>query len=112
MTAQYGSNWPKKRLDKNIYDGWEFKKQIAEKNGQILPLIDFADFTDYEKIICKRDNWREVFQTKFQKQESVRESFQRLHPIRLATMHARIVTKEDILYLVSEIVRLLSAMKD
>jgi len=111
MTAQYGSDWPKKQLDPKLYENWEHKKQRAECNGNILTFIEVADFTDYEAIICKKDHWREIFEARFKKKESVRESFQRLHPIRLATMHARIVTKEDELYLYAEVVRLLSAIK-
>jgi hypothetical protein len=111
MTAQYGSDWPKKQLPPKLYEDWEFKKQRAENGGVKLTFIEIADFTDYETIICKRDHWREVFEARFKKKESVRESLQRLQPIRLATMHARIVTKEDELYLVAEVVRLLSAIK-
>lgn len=111
MTAQYGSDWPRKRLPPQLYEQWVFKKQRAESNGVILKFIDFADFTDYEKIICKQDHWREIFESRFKKKESVRESLQRLQPIRLTTMHSRIVTKEDELYLIAEVVRLVSAIK-
>ena len=111
MTAQYGSDWPRKRLAPMLYEQWKFKKQRAESSGGIPTFIEVADFTDYETIICKQDHWREIFETRFKKKESVRESLQRLQPIRLAAMHARIVTKEDELYLFAEIVRLLSAIK-
>lgn len=111
MTVQYGSDWPKKQLDPKLYENWEFKKKRAESNGDILTFIEIADFTDYETIICKKDHWREIFEARFKKKESVRESFQRLQPIRLATMHARIITKEDEIYLIAEVLRLLSAIK-
>lgn len=111
MTAQYGSDWPRKRLAPKLYEYWVSKKQKAESNGIILTFIEVADFTDYETIICRKDHWREVFEIRFKKIESVRESLQRLYPIRLATMHARIVTKEDKLYLIAEVARLLSAIK-
>lgn len=111
MTAQYGNDWPRKRLAPKLYEQWEFKKQRAESSGDILTFIEVADFTDYETIICKQDHWREIFEPRFKKKESVRESLQRLQPIRLAAMHARIVTKEDELYLVAEVVRLISAIK-
>ena len=111
MTTQYGPDWPRKRLAPKLYENWEFKKRRAESTGIILTFIEVADFTDYETIICKQDHWREVFETRFKKKESVRESLQRLQPIRLAAMHARIVTKEDELYLIAEVVRLCSAIK-
>ena len=111
MTAKYGLDWPRKRLAPKLYEQWEFKKRRAESDGGILTFIEVADFTDYETIICKQDHWREIFEIRFKKKESVRESLQRLQPIRLAAMHARIVTKEDELYLSAEVVRLLSAIK-
>jgi hypothetical protein len=52
-----------------------------------------------------------VFAPVFRRAESVRESFQRLYPIRLCTMHARIVTQDDELYLFVETKRILSAIK-
>jgi hypothetical protein len=111
MTAQYGPDWPKQRLDPKIFELWEFKKKRAESGGLILTFIDVADFTDYENIICKKDHWREVFEVRFKRKESVRESFQRLQPIRVSAMHSRIVTQADELYLVVEVVRLLNAIK-
>jgi len=110
MTAQYGPYWPKKKLAPKIYESWEFKKQRAESSGVTLSFIDAADFTEYEAIICKQDQWREIFERRFKRKESVRESLQRLQPIRLTTMHSRIVTKEDELYLVAEIIRLIKAI--
>jgi cell fate (sporulation/competence/biofilm development) regulator YlbF (YheA/YmcA/DUF963 family) len=111
MTAQYGADWPKKRLAPQMLESWESKKSRAENSGIILTtFIEVADFTDYEAIICRKDHWKEVFQGRFKRPESVRESLQRLYPIRLATMHARFVTKEDELYLVAESMRLLSAI--
>ena len=111
MTARYGPNWPKKQLPSKVFERWAFKKQQAERSGVKVSYIDVADFTDYETVICKKDNWREVFEVRFKKIESVRESLQRLQPIRITTMHSRIATKEDELYLVAEIMRLCSAIK-
>jgi len=111
MTAQYGPDWPRKRLAPKLYEEWELKKQRVESSGVIVKFIEVADFTDYETIICKQDHWREIFEPRFKRKESVRESFQRLQPIRVAAMHARLVTKEDELYLNAEVVRLFSAFE-
>lgn len=112
MTSQYGVEWPRKRLTPQMLESWESKKSRAESSGSVLNrFIEVADFTDYEAIICRRDHWREVFENHFKRQESVRESLQRLYPIRLATMHARFVTKEDELYLLAESRRLLGAIE-
>jgi hypothetical protein len=64
-----------------------------------------------EGIICRTDNWRQVFATFFNRPESVRESLQRLYPIRLDTMHARLITQDDELYLHVEVMRLFKGSK-
>lgn len=107
MTAAFGDNWPKHRLPNGLYDQWVAKRETAVKAGRVaLPLIAYADFTDYVLVICKADNWREVFRAHFDRPESVRESFQRLHPIRLDTMHARPIGQDDELLLYVEVKRL------
>lgn len=103
MTQAFGADWPKCRLPNGLHDRWWEKKQKAEQAGaREQPLIAYADFTDYERVICRGDNWREVFGGFFERPESVRESFQRLHPIRLDTMHARPITQDDELLLYVE----------
>ena len=40
----------------------------------------------------------------------MQESFQRLYPIRICTMHARLITQDDELYPYVEIKRILAAI--
>jgi len=111
MTQMFGREWPKRRLPNEMFEQWRSKKREAEENGAAeLPLIAYADFTDYVTVICKRDNWREVFEKHFDRPEAVRESFQRLYPIRLDTAHARLVTQDDELLLYVEAKRLVAVM--
>lgn len=107
MTDQYGPEWVN-RIDKEIREDWERKKAKAESAGySFTVLIEAADFTHYERIICNRGLWRDVFQKYFGgESSSVRESLMRLLPVRLATMHSRFVTPEDLLYVLSECTRL------
>lgn len=108
MTRAFGSDWPKHRLPNGLYEQWLQKKQNAENKGRgSWPLVAYADFTDYERLICKKDNWREVFGGYFGRPESVRETFQRLHLIRLDTMHARPIGQDDELLLYVEVKRLI-----
>ena len=112
MTRAYGTDWPKHRLPNDLYESWQEKKRKAkEAGGEEWPLVSYADFTDYERVICKRDNWREIFAVFFGRSESVRESFQRLYPIRLDTMHARSITQDDELLLYVETRRLVKVIK-
>lgn len=107
MTEAFGPDWPRHRLPNDMHNKWEDKKRKAQEGGAAeRPLVAYADFTDYALVICRGDNWRQVFQPFFRRQENVRESFQRLHPIRLATMHARPITQDDELLLYVEVRRL------
>lgn len=112
MTKTFGADWAKRRLPNGLYDKWMEKKEAAEnRDGRQWPLIAYADFTEYSLVICKKDNWREVFVHFFEREESVRESFQRLHPIRINTMHARPITQDDELLLYIEVKRLAKALR-
>ena len=106
-----GDNWLKQRVPPPIRKDWLEKQQKARDNGEPeRPLIAYADFTHYEQIIIRKDNWRDVFASIFTRSTSVQESFQRLYPIRVCAMHARIVTQDDELYLYVETKRLLAAI--
>lgn len=106
LVAQYGENWVK-RLPPDVLADWNAKQEKAKQHSDDeYPLIVFADFTHYEKIICKKDLFREVFSVFFARMEDARESFQRLYGIRLSVMHGRYVTKADQLLVYSEVTRL------
>ena len=111
MTAAVGKNWIKRRVSSQMRQKWCDKRKKAVASGDPeRPLIVYADFTDYETIIVRKDNWKEVFQSMFQRKTLVQESFQRLYPIRVCTMHSRIITQDDELYLHAETQRLLRAI--
>jgi hypothetical protein len=112
MERTFGPDWMKHRLPAHMYESWNDRREADLRAGNAeLPLIAYADFTDYKAIIEKRDNWREVFRHIFSRAEDVRESFQRLFPVRLATMHARIISLDDELLLRVETRRLMRAME-
>jgi hypothetical protein len=112
MRASFGEAWIKRRTPPGMRDEWVRKREIAVSRGETeRPLIEYADFTDYKAIIERGDNWQDVFRHVFGRQEDVRESFQRLFPVRICTMHARAVTLDDELFLIAETTRLLLAMK-
>src|SRR5262245_38327527 len=112
MTAAFGTDWTRQRVPGPILTSWREKKQKAMASGEKeWPLLAYADFTDYVPIITRKDNWAEVFKPIFRRSECVRESFQRLYPIRICTMHARIITQDDELYLQVEIKWILGAIQ-
>ena len=106
-----GDNWVKERVPPHIRKDWREKQQRARDSGEPdRPVIAYADFTHYEQIILRKDNWQDVFAPAFTRKTLVQESFQRLYPIRVCAMHARIVTQDDELYLYVETKRLLAAI--
>jgi len=111
MAAAWGDKWIRQRVPSELRQQWSEKQQKARENGEDgYPLIAYADFTDYERIIVRSDNWDAIFKPIFRRREFVTEAFQRLYPIRLCTMHARIITQDDELFLQVEVKRLLRAI--
>jgi hypothetical protein len=107
MKAEFGDDWLLRQLPGGMLELWEQKKASAiDKNEQEQPLTAYADFTDYIKIIERRDNWTRVFKAIFKRQSDVQESFFRLFPVRICTMHARLITLDDELLLQVETRRL------
>jgi hypothetical protein len=112
MTKHFGADWMKRQLPADLLDKWKDKKQKdMQQGGEDLPLINYADFADYKGIIERNDNWEAVFKTVFARKEDIRESLQRLYPVRIATMHARFITLEDDLYLRAESTRILMRLR-
>lgn len=111
MRAEFGPKWIKQQVPWDMRKSWQEKQDIAEANGeQERPLIAYADFTDYETIIVRNDNWNAVFRSVFRQKTSVAESLRRLYPVRLSTMHARLITPDDELFLKAEVKRILKAI--
>jgi hypothetical protein len=110
MCAVFGEKWVKRQTPQKIYESWLDKKEKAIKAGEPeRSLIEYADFSDYRIIIERSDNWNAAFQSIFVRVEDVRESLQRLQPVRIATMHARWITLDDEALLIFETKRLLKA---
>ena len=112
MRDAFGDDWTRRQLPAGMLDAWVDKRDKAVRGGQPeRPLIDYADFADYRPIIERRDNWATVFKPVFGRADDIRESFQRLFPVRIATMHARMVTQDDELLLLIETKRVLKAIR-
>ena len=102
----------KRQLPKDMRNKWEAKRQAEIDAGrEPRALIEYTDFSDYRMIIERSDNWTTAFKSVFGRPEDIRESFQRLQPIRIATMHSRIVTLDDELLLLVETRRVLKAIR-
>ena len=103
MREVFGDKWTKHQIPGGMRGEWMDKRQKALDNGECAwPLIAYADFSDYIKIITRKDNWEKAFKSFFRSKASVQESFNRLFPIRICVMHSRAITQDDDLYLLVE----------
>lgn len=111
MARNYGEDWHKRGLAPEVLKEWRRKLECDVNGGmEAQPLICYADFTDYERIITRRDHWSQVFCGAFKRRESVTESFNRLRLVRTVVMHARPLSNEDLLTLHAEVRRMLRAI--
>jgi len=111
MRRAFGSGWIQHQVPGEMLDRWQEKHEKASDRNRGAQLISYADFTDYVQIICRTDNWKTVFQQFFGNKSSVQESFARLFPLRIDTMHARPLANDDILLLYVEVTRLFKAFR-
>lgn len=112
MTEVFGPNWIATQTPDGISDSWHQKQaKEAQASGEEKSLIEFADFADYRPIIERKQNWKTAFAPVFTRQTDIQESFQRLYPVRIATMHARMITQDDEMLLAVETRRILKAIR-
>lgn len=57
--------------------------------------VHYIDFTDYFKIISRRDNWNKTFKQVFGDKEIIFAKFRELEPIRNAIAHSRELTDKE-----------------
>jgi hypothetical protein len=86
--------WWMRRVPEDVRSNAERRKAARESmwpwhSGQDLSLIHYVDFGDYSKIICRKDNWREVFSGTFGDIEILRGKLRELEPIRNDVAHTR-----------------------
>lgn len=113
MTGRYGPGWETGRAPENgkVCEKWVQKRDTAAKNGEEpLDLIHYADFTDYAKLVRRKDNWKDLFSAVFRDEEELGVAFRRIEKIRIVAMHNRTVTKSDLLTLGLETTLILSAI--
>jgi RecG-like helicase len=94
-------NWWKERVPKDVQEKAELRKTKNEKQwpwhtSKALPLIFYVDFTDYVKIITRRDNWRHVFKEIFKDKEAISVKLRGLEPLRNAIAHFRELSRKEV----------------
>lgn len=93
-------NWWKQRVPEDVRTNAEKRKKKNESQWSRIeggkPLINFIDFTDYGKIITRKDNWSEIFRSIFENKEELLSKLKELEPIRNTIMHSRNLTEKQV----------------
>jgi len=94
-------NWWKERIPKDAQEKVELRKTKNEKQwpwhiSKDLPFVYYVDFTDYLKIITRRDNWNQVFKTIFKDRDAISVKLRELEPIRNAIAHFRGLSRREL----------------
>ncbi len=111
LLKEAGINWYRSRVPGSTRQRWQDRKEEDDRQrGDSFPLIFYADFSDLSDIICRKDNWNDVFHGLFVSKDDLRVSLQRLSPIRKAIAHNRPLVRTDQLILLSEACRILGAL--
>jgi hypothetical protein len=96
-----GEKWWKARVPVDVQQRCRERKEKREKaypwmEKKEYPLIFYADFLDYVKIITKKDNWRQIFRRCFMNEAWIKTKLMELNPIRTDIAHGRELEPEDI----------------
>ena len=109
LTEKVGPRWIEQRVPKGMRRRWEKRREEDRSAGRrVYTTVHYSDFMDLKNVIC--ENWKDGFKSIFKSQNSLNESFQRLHPVRNAIGHSRPLGRADILTLLSEATRIFSAL--
>lgn len=101
LQNKYGESWWKTRIPKDVREACDEKMKSRDNIPGIdkkeTEPIDYMDFTDYSRVILKRDHWREVFSKFFIDDAWIKTRLMYdIKPIRNDLAHNREVKNEDI----------------
>jgi len=90
-------SWWTQRVPEDVRKAAEDRRLRRERmwpwsKGEEGDALGYLDFADYLKIISKRDNWRDAFQSTFKDEEILRAKLRELEAIRNDVAHMRPLT--------------------
>lgn len=99
--SSVSSKWWTERIPNDVRERAEQRKAKNERlypwhPEQGLNQIFYVDFTDYAKIILRKDNWEEAFSPVFKDKEIISAKLKELEPIRNAVAHFRDLNHSEI----------------
>ena len=112
-------NWWKERIPPDVHDEAQERKAQDESpwpwmEGKHYPAHYYMNFSEYSKVITKRDNWREAFALVFRDEEWVRVVLKDLEKIRNDIAHNRDLSERQLTVLKlysDDLARVLSGAK-
>lgn len=113
------NNWWKERIPTDVRESAELRKKQDESpwpwmEGKRFPAYSYINFSEYSKIILKRDNWREAFGSIFENEEWVSVIFRELERVRNDVAHNRDLSERQLTVLKlysDDLTRVLSSSK-
>jgi DNA sulfur modification protein DndB len=99
--AALSENWWRERIPPDVRDLAQERKERDESpwpwmDGKQYPAYYYMNFSEYSKVISKRDNWREAFEATFVDAEWVRVWFKDIERIRNDIAHNRDLTERQL----------------
>jgi DNA sulfur modification protein DndB len=94
-------NWWKERIPQDVREKAQERKDLDESpwpwmEGKQYPAHFYMNFSEYSKVISKRDNWREAFGRVFRDEEWVRVVLKDLEKIRNDIAHSRDLSERQL----------------
>lgn len=95
-----GKDWWNQAVPPDVREKCKERKEKGERRPGVgmrdYPLIYYADFDDYHKIITRRDNWSQIFRRFFKDEAWVKTKLlTELGPLRNDVAHNRELSPED-----------------
>ena len=91
--SEINKNWWKQLIPGDVKQDAEGRKNDDESrkdwNFKKQSLINYIDFTEYAKIIIRKNNWNDVFQYVFRDKNKIDSKLKEIEPIRNAISHTR-----------------------
>lgn len=97
--SEYNPKWWKQLIPGDVKENAESRKKEDEERKtwdfKEQHLISYIDFTDYEKIITQKNNWKEIFKYVFRDVDAISAKLKEIEPIRNAISHTRNLDKYE-----------------
>lgn len=112
LSAAHGPSWFKQRVPGEIANRAKDRRREAMRAGEPQrELIHYTDLGDMIAMITRKDNWSEIFEAVFVRQDWFKVDLERLIAHRRPPMHARPVDAVQLVEILLNVRKLVDAME-